>query len=103
MKALVTFAAATLLSTAALAQNETASPPQPATTPPPAASPQSGSIFDALDADHSGGIAQQEAQAHPTVSQNFATGRVHKWLRMYSSIAELSSRRCSVTRYLCQL
>ena len=73
MKALVTFAAATLLSTAALAQNETASPPQPATTPPPAASPQSGSIFDALDADHSGGIAQQEAQAQPTVAQNFAT------------------------------
>ena len=72
MKALVTFAAATLLSTVALGQTETASPPQPSTTPP-AASPQSGSIFDALDADHSGSIAQAEAQAHPTVAQNFAT------------------------------
>ena len=72
MKGLVTFAAAALLSTVALGQSETASPPQTSTTPP-TASPQSGSIFDALDADHSGSIAQQEAQAHPTVSQNFAT------------------------------
>jgi hypothetical protein len=72
MKGLVTFAAAALLSTAALAQNETTPPPQPSTTPP-AASPQSGSIFDALDADHSGSLAQQEAQAHATVAQHFST------------------------------
>ena len=72
MKGLVTFAAAALLSTAALGQTETAPAPQPSATPP-AASSQSGSIFDALDADHNGSIAQQEAQAQPTVAQYFST------------------------------
>jgi len=32
-----------------------------------------GSPFDALDADKSGSVSQQEAQAHSTVSQNFAS------------------------------
>jgi Ca2+-binding EF-hand superfamily protein len=48
---------AALLSTGALAQN----PGETAKTP-----------FDMLDADHSGSINAQEAQAHATVSENFA-------------------------------
>lgn len=45
---------------------QTAQPPAPATQ-------QSGSIFDALDANKDGNIAQAEADAHPTVAQNFTT------------------------------
>jgi Ca2+-binding EF-hand superfamily protein len=29
-------------------------------------------VFDALDADHDGRVAQQEAQAHPTVAEHFS-------------------------------
>ncbi len=58
MKRSLTVLAAALLSSAALAQD------------PPA---ESGSPFDALDADKSGSLNQQEAQAHPVVAQNFAS------------------------------
>jgi Ca2+-binding EF-hand superfamily protein len=58
MKRSLTLIAAALLSSAALAQNAPA---------------ESGSPFDALDADKSGSLNQQEAQAHPVVAQNFAS------------------------------
>ena len=38
---------------------------------------QPGSPFDLLDADQSGSISQQEAQAHSTVAQNFGTADVN--------------------------
>ena len=84
MKRFVAFAVATLLSTVALGQTQTPAPP-PSSTPPAdssAAPPQTepsagtnaaGSIFDTLDADHDTSISQSEAQAHPTVAQNFAS------------------------------
>jgi Ca2+-binding EF-hand superfamily protein len=74
MKRLFTFTAVALLSSFAIAQSQT---PQPSeTAAPPAAAPaaapqQSGSVFDALDANQDGNIAQQEAEAHPTVAENF--------------------------------
>jgi Ca2+-binding EF-hand superfamily protein len=69
MKRFLTFTAAALLSSFAIAQSQT---PQPSeTAAPPAAAPQSGSVFDALDANQDGNIAQQEAEAHPTVAENF--------------------------------
>ena len=70
MKKFLTFTAAALLSSFAIAQSQT---PQPGETavPPAAAPQQSGSVFDALDANQDGNIAQQEAEAHPTVAENF--------------------------------
>ena len=71
MTRFLTFTAAALLSSFAIAQDQT---PQPGeTAPPPASAPQqqSGSIFDTLDANQDGNIAQAEAQAHPTVAQHF--------------------------------
>jgi hypothetical protein len=53
VKHLLAITATALLSTAAFAQEGGRSP------------------FDILDADHNGGINQQEAQAHPTVAQAF--------------------------------
>jgi Ca2+-binding EF-hand superfamily protein len=74
MKKLLTFAAAALLSGFAIAQEQ--SPPPGETAPPPATAPaqqpqRTGSIFDALDANQDGNIAQAEAEAHPTVAQHF--------------------------------
>lgn len=66
MKRFLAFTAAALLSGAAVSQGEEA-PPAPANTPAPT------SVFDGLDADHDGRIAQQEAQAHPTVAEHFGT------------------------------
>lgn len=63
MKRYLALTVATLLSAAAAAQDP---------TPAPAPTQQSGSPFDALDADKSGTVNQQEAQAHPTVAQHFA-------------------------------
>jgi EF hand len=74
MKKLFTFTAAALLSSFAVAQSQTPQPSETAAPPaaPPAAAPQqSGSVFDALDANQDGNIAQQEAEAHPTVAENF--------------------------------
>jgi hypothetical protein len=74
MKRLFTFTAAALLSSFAIAQSQTPQPSETAAPPaaPPAAAPQqSGSVFDALDANQDGNIAQQEAEAHPTVAENF--------------------------------
>ena len=73
MKKFLTFTAAALLSSFAIAQSQTSQPTQPSeTAAPPAAAPQqSGSVFDALDANQDGNIAQQEAEAHPTVAENF--------------------------------
>jgi hypothetical protein len=74
MKRLLTFTAAALLSSFAIAQSQTPQPSETAAPPaaPPAAAPQqSGSVFDALDANQDGNIAQQEAEAHPTVAENF--------------------------------
>lgn len=76
MKRFLTFTAATLLSSFAIAQSQTPAQSQTAqpsqSAPPPAAAPQqSGSVFDALDANQDGNIAQQEAEAHPTVAENF--------------------------------
>jgi hypothetical protein len=74
MKKLFTFTAAALLSSLAFAQSQTPQPSETAAPPaaPPAAAPQqSGSVFDALDANQDGNIAQQEAEAHPTVAENF--------------------------------
>jgi len=74
MKKLFTFTAAALLSSFAVAQSQTPQPSESAAPPaaPPAAAPQqSGSVFDALDANQDGNIAQQEAEAHPTVAENF--------------------------------
>ena len=87
MKRLLAFTAAALLSGAALSQGQEAPPPpadqppatEPATPPAPSqatepapAATQPTSVFDALDADHDGKVAQQEAQAHPTVAEHFA-------------------------------
>jgi|SRR5688572_19315598 len=74
MKRLFTFTTAALLSSFAIAQSQTPQPSETAAPPaaPPAAAPQqSGSVFDALDANQDGNIAQQEAEAHPTVAENF--------------------------------
>ena len=70
MKRFLTFTATALLSSFAIAQSQT---PQPGeTASPPATAPQqSGSVFDALDANQDGNIAQQEAAAHPTVVEHF--------------------------------
>lgn len=72
MTRFLTFTAAALLSSFAIAQGQT---PQPGETAPlPATAPQqSGSVFDALDANQDGNIAQTEAQAHPTVAEHFAS------------------------------
>jgi Ca2+-binding EF-hand superfamily protein len=72
MTRFLTFTAAALLSSFAVAQGQT---PQPGETPaPPASAPQqSGSVFDALDANQDGNIAQTEAQAHPTVAEHFTS------------------------------
>jgi EF hand domain-containing protein len=76
MTRFLTFTAAALLSSFAFAQDQTPAQgqtPQPGeTASPPAAAPQSGSIFDVLDSNRDGNIAQTEAAAHPTVAQNFA-------------------------------
>jgi hypothetical protein len=96
MKRLLAFTVAALLSGAAVSQGQEMPPPSdqpPAATPPaptqgtePAPAPAPGaqpatpgtqptsptSVFDALDADHDGKVAQQEAQAHPTVSEHFS-------------------------------
>ncbi|HJS22335.1 MAG TPA: hypothetical protein VJ764_06735 [Steroidobacteraceae bacterium] len=90
MKRLFAFAVAALLSSAAISQGEEVPPPSdqpPATapaptqgtepTPAPAPGTQPAptsptSVFDALDADRDGRVAQQEAQAHPTVSEHFS-------------------------------
>jgi hypothetical protein len=90
MKRLLAFTAAALLSSAAISQGQEAPPPPadqtPATEPAPTPAPsqatepapataqpaQPTSVFDALDADHDGKVAQQEAQAHPTVAEHFA-------------------------------
>jgi Ca2+-binding EF-hand superfamily protein len=72
MTRFLTFTAAALLSSFAIAQDQT--PPPGETAPPPATAPeqpQSGSIFDSLDANKDGNIAQAEAQAHPTVAEHF--------------------------------
>lgn len=98
MKRLLAFTVAALLSGAAISQGQEMPPPSdqpPAATPPaptqstepaaPGAQPAPGtqpatpgtqptsptSVFDALDADHDGKVGQQEAQAHPTVSEHF--------------------------------
>ena len=82
MKRFLTFTAAALLSSFAIAQGqtpqpgETAAPPAPTTPPassaaPPASAPQSGSIFDTLDANQDGNLAKSEADGHPTVAQHF--------------------------------
>ena len=84
MKRIVAIAVAALLSGVALGQAQTpaeppsATPPADASASPPQTEPTSatnagGSIFDTLDADHDTSISQSEAQAHPTVAQNFAT------------------------------
>ncbi len=65
MKRFLACTAAALLSGAAISQGEE--------LPPPATTPAPTSVFDGLDADHDGRIAQQEAQAHPTVAEHFAT------------------------------
>lgn len=88
MKRFFALAATALLSTVAFGQEpppppESTPPPEtsqpPATTQPPGTTPSepgapasAASIFDALDSDRSGSVGQQEAQAHPTVAQNFA-------------------------------
>jgi Ca2+-binding EF-hand superfamily protein len=72
MTRILTLTAAALISSFAIAQGQT---PQPGETAPPPATtpeqPQTGSIFDALDANKDGNIAQAEAEAHPTVAQHF--------------------------------
>ena len=70
MTRFLTLTAAALLSSFAIAQDQAPQPGEAAT--PPASAPQSGSIFDALDANQDGNIAQTEADSHPTVAQNFA-------------------------------
>ena len=86
MKRFFAFTAAVLLSSAAISQGEEVPPPadqapaattEPAPTPTqatePAPAPTSPtSVFEALDADHDGRVAQQEAQAHPTVAEHFS-------------------------------
>jgi hypothetical protein len=95
MKRLFAFAVAALLSSAAISQGQEVPPPpsdeppattpaptqgtEPAPAPTPGAQPAPGtqpgsppSVFDALDADRDGKVAQQEAQAHPTVAENFS-------------------------------
>jgi EF hand domain-containing protein len=93
MKRLLAFTVAALLSGAAISQGQEMPPPSdqpPAATPPaptqstepaaPGAQPATPgtqptsptSVFDALDADHDGKVGQQEAQAHPTVSEHFS-------------------------------
>jgi EF hand len=75
MTRFLTFTAAALISSFAFAQGQTPAQgetSQPGeTAAPPAAAPQSGSIFDVLDANQDGNIAQTEAEAHPTVAQHF--------------------------------
>jgi Ca2+-binding EF-hand superfamily protein len=81
MTRFLTFTAAALLATFAFAQEQTPQPSaQDQATPPsdtataPATAPatqQSGSIFDTLDANQDGNLAQTEADAHPTVAQHF--------------------------------
>jgi hypothetical protein len=90
MKRLLAFTAAALLSSVAVSQGQEA-PPPPSDQPPEATAPapaqatepapapatqpaptQPTSVFDALDADHDGRVAQQEAQAHPTVAEHFS-------------------------------
>jgi hypothetical protein len=73
---------AMLCSAAAFAQTEsqpyTTAAPNTAQTPPPTgpasdqASNQLGAIFDQLNTSHTGKLTPEEAQAHPTVSANFA-------------------------------
>lgn len=86
MKRFFAFTAAVLLSSAAISQGEEVPPPAdqaPAATTEPAPAPTQAtepapaptsptSVFDALDADHDGRVAQQEAQAHPTVAEHFS-------------------------------
>ena len=101
MKRLFAVAVAALLSSAAISQGQELPPPpsdeppattpaptqgtEPAPAPTPGAQPAPGtqpapgaqpgsppSVFDALDADHDGKVAQQEAQAHPTVAEHFS-------------------------------
>lgn len=62
MKIQLAVLAATLVSSAALAQT-----PSPA----PAPAPQANDVFSQLDADGSSGISAQEAQASPVVTQAF--------------------------------
>jgi hypothetical protein len=88
--------AALMTSTAALAQSEpqtTAQPPSTAspntyteTAPAPPAGPaatdqastQLSSIFDQLNASHTGKMTREEAQAHPTVASNFDKADANK-------------------------
>jgi hypothetical protein len=100
MKRLLAFTVAALLSGAAISQGQEMPPPSdqppaatspaptqgtepapaPGTQPAPGAQPTTPgtqpasptSVFDALDADHDGKVGQQEAQAHPTVSEHFS-------------------------------
>jgi len=71
MTRFLTFTAATLLSSFAIAQSQTPQPSETAPPPAPAPQQQSGSIFDTLDANKDGNLAQAEADAHPTVAQHF--------------------------------
>ena len=80
MKLSIALAAASLLASTAFAQQD---PQRPAATPdaaverpapPPAGPPVDvGAVFDKLDTNHDGKLTRDEAQAHPTVSANFAS------------------------------
>ena len=73
---------AAMLSTAALAQQPSQTPPaapnsaqRPATETAPHASQSVdvGAVFDRLNTSHDGKLTRQQAQAHPTVAANFDT------------------------------
>jgi hypothetical protein len=80
MKLSIALVVASLLSSTAFAQQE---PQRPAPTPnaaverpatPPAGpAVDVGAIFDKLDMNHDGRLSKDEAQAHPTVTANFAS------------------------------
>jgi len=81
MRLPIALTVAILLSSAALAQQETQTPPASSdstTQTPPASTstqPQHSvnveAIFDKLDVNHDGKISPDEAQAHPTVASHF--------------------------------
>jgi len=80
MKWSIALMVATLLSSAAFAQqepNSSAPTPnaavKPPATPPAGPSVDVGAIFDKLDLNHDGKLSRDEAQAHPTVAANFAS------------------------------